>query len=148
LILPRLSNREIPPGHRLLSTCGGVIAIANPIKLTTPAALDSLRTYVIKIVMLTGDNRTTTAAVVRKLGIQEVEADFLPQYKNRIVKRRTAEGRIVAMAGDGVTTPRRWPSPLSAPDGNRHRVKIQERYGIAKDQVRKDVDTWYESQKW
>jgi Cu+-exporting ATPase len=52
--------------------------------------------------MLTGDNRTTAEAVGRKLGIKEVEADILPQDKNRIVKRLTAEGRIVAMAGDGV----------------------------------------------
>jgi P-type Cu+ transporter len=81
---------------------GGVIAIADPIKSTTQAALDRLRNYGIRIVMLTGDNRTTAEAVARKLGIQEVEADILPQDKNRIVKKLTAEGRIVAMAGDGV----------------------------------------------
>ena len=52
--------------------------------------------------MLTGDNKTTAEAVARKLGIKEVEADVLPQDKNRIVKKLTAEGRIVAMAGDGV----------------------------------------------
>ena len=81
---------------------GGVIAIADPIKSTTQAALDSLRNYGIRIVMLTGDNKTTAEAVARKLGIKEVEADVLPQDKNRIVKKLTAEGRIVAMAGDGV----------------------------------------------
>jgi len=81
---------------------GGVIAIADPIKSTTQAALDSLRNYRIQIVMLTGDNKTTAEAVARKLGIKEVEADILPQDKNRIVKKLTAEGRIVAMAGDGV----------------------------------------------
>jgi P-type Cu+ transporter len=81
---------------------GGVIAIADPIKSTTQAALDSLRSYGIRIVMLTGDNKTTAEAVSRKLGIKEVEADILPQDKNRIVKALTAEGRIVAMAGDGV----------------------------------------------
>ena len=81
---------------------GGVIAIADPIKSTTPAALESLRKDGIRIVMLTGDNRTTAEAVARKLGIKEVEADILPQDKNRIVKKLTAEGRIVAMAGDGV----------------------------------------------
>jgi Cu+-exporting ATPase len=81
---------------------GGVIAIADPIKSTTPAALDSLRKDGIRIVMLTGDNKTTAEAVARKLGIKEVEADVLPQDKNRIVKKLTAEGRIVAMAGDGV----------------------------------------------
>jgi Cu+-exporting ATPase len=81
---------------------GGVIAIADPVKSTTPAALDSLRRDGIRIVMLTGDNKTTAEAVARKLGIKEVKADVLPQDKNRIVKKLTAEGRIVAMAGDGV----------------------------------------------
>ena len=80
----------------------GVIAIADPIKATTQAALDTLRSYGIRIVMLTGDNKTTAEAVARKLGIKEVEADVLPQDKNRIVQKLTAEGRIVAMAGDGV----------------------------------------------
>jgi P-type Cu+ transporter len=81
---------------------GGVIAIADPIKATTQAALDRLRTDGLRIVMLTGDNKTTAKAVARKLGIKEIEADVLPQDKNRIVKKLTAEGRIVAMAGDGV----------------------------------------------
>ena len=81
---------------------GGIIAIADPIKATTRAALDQLRSDGIRIVMLTGDNKTTAEAVARKLGIKEVEADVLPQDKNRIVKRLTAQGRIVAMAGDGV----------------------------------------------
>jgi P-type Cu+ transporter len=81
---------------------GGVIAIADPIKSTTQAALDSLRNYGIRIVMLTGDNKTTAEAVARKLGIKEVEADILPDDKNRIVKKLTTEGRVVAMAGDGV----------------------------------------------
>jgi len=80
----------------------GVIAIADPIKPTTQAALDTLRSDGIRIVMLTGDNKTTAEAVARKLGIKEIEADVLPQDKNRIVKKLTAEGRIVAMAGDGV----------------------------------------------
>ena len=81
---------------------GGVVAIADPIKPTTQAALDSLRNDGMRIVMLTGDNRTTAEAVARKLGIKEVEADILPPDKNRIVKKLTAEGRIIAMAGDGV----------------------------------------------
>ena len=81
---------------------GGVIAIADPIKATTQAALDTLRSDGLRIVMLTGDNKTTAEAVARKLGIKEIEADVLPQDKNRIVKKLTAEGRIVAMAGDGV----------------------------------------------
>jgi P-type Cu+ transporter len=81
---------------------GGVIAIADPIKATTQAALDTLRKEGIRIVMLTGDSKTTAGAVARKLGIKEIEADVLPQDKNRIVKELTADGRIVAMAGDGV----------------------------------------------
>jgi len=81
---------------------GGVIAVADPIKPTAAAALDSLRRDGIRIVMLTGDNRTTADAVARKLGITDVEADVLPQDKNRIVKRLRGEGRVVAMAGDGV----------------------------------------------
>src|SRR5271168_3132353 len=81
---------------------GGVIAVADPIKSTTQAALDSLRNNGIRIVMLTGDNKTTAEAVARKLGIKEVESDVLPQDKNLIVKKLSAEGRTVAMAGDGV----------------------------------------------
>jgi Cu+-exporting ATPase len=81
---------------------GGVIAIADPIKPTTQAALETLRNNGLRIVMLTGDNKTTAEAVARKLGIKEIEADVLPKDKNRIVKKLTAEGRIVAMAGDGV----------------------------------------------
>jgi Cu+-exporting ATPase len=81
---------------------GGIIAIADPIKATTQAALDQLRSDGLRIVMLTGDNRTTAEAVAKTLGIREVEADILPQDKNRIVKELSAEGRIVAMAGDGV----------------------------------------------
>ena len=81
---------------------GGIIAIADPIKATTQAALDQLRSDGVRIVMLTGDNKTTAEAVAKKLGITEVEADVLPQDKSRIVKKLTAEGRIVAMAGDGV----------------------------------------------
>jgi Cu+-exporting ATPase len=81
---------------------GGVIAIADPIKPSTRAALDDLRNAGIRIVMLTGDNRTTAQAVARTLRIAEIEADVLPQDKNRVVKKLKAEGRIVAMAGDGV----------------------------------------------
>ena len=81
---------------------GAVIAVADPIKSTTAAALDSLRSYGLRVVMLTGDNKTTADAVARKLGIKEVEADILPWDKSRIVKKLTAEGCIVAMAGDGV----------------------------------------------
>jgi Cu+-exporting ATPase len=81
---------------------GGIIAIADPIKSTTRAALDSLRSDGIHVVMLTGDNKTTAQAVARQLGIDDVEADVLPEDKNRIVKKLRADGKIVAMAGDGV----------------------------------------------
>ena len=81
---------------------GGVIAIADPIKASTRAALDSLRADGIQIVMLTGDNKTTAQAVAKQLGIDDVEADVLPEDKNRIVKKLRADGKIVAMAGDGV----------------------------------------------
>jgi Cu+-exporting ATPase len=80
----------------------GIIAIADPIKGTTMAALDALRKEGLRIVMVTGDNRTTAQAVASKLGITEVEADVLPDQKNAIVRRLKKEGRVVAMAGDGV----------------------------------------------
>ena len=80
----------------------GVIAIADPIKAGAATALQRLRDENIRIVMLTGDNRVTAAAVAGRLGITEVEADVLPQDKHRIVQRLRAEGCIVAMAGDGI----------------------------------------------
>jgi len=80
----------------------GIIAVADPIKATTPAALASLRADGMRIVMLTGDNRTTARAVAAKLGIADVEAEVLPEQKNAIVRRLRSEGHIVAMAGDGV----------------------------------------------
>jgi Cu+-exporting ATPase len=80
----------------------GLIAVADPIKPSTPAALESLRHEGIRIVMVTGDHRATAEAVARKLGITEVEAEVLPDHKNAIVHRLRTEGRAVAMAGDGV----------------------------------------------
>jgi P-type Cu+ transporter len=80
----------------------GLIAVADPIKATTPAALESLRADGIRIVMLTGDNRITAQAVAAKLGITEVEAEVLPDQKHAVVRRLRSEGRVVAMAGDGV----------------------------------------------
>jgi Cu+-exporting ATPase len=80
----------------------GIIAIADPVKATTPAALSRLTSEGIRVVMLTGDNRLTADAVARRLGIAEVEADILPDQKGAIVERLRKEGRIVAMAGDGV----------------------------------------------
>jgi len=81
---------------------GGLVAIADPIKATTAAALRSLKEENIRVVMLTGDNRTTAEAVARRLGIDEVEAEILPEDKGKVVARLRSEGRVVAMAGDGV----------------------------------------------
>jgi len=80
----------------------GTFAIADPVKETTPAALEALRADGIAVVMLTGDNRVTADAVGRRLGIDRVEADVLPDHKSDVVKRLQQEGRVVAMAGDGV----------------------------------------------
>ncbi|CDZ39575.1 copper-translocating P-type ATPase [Neorhizobium galegae] len=80
----------------------GLFAIADPIKATTPEAVRALVAEGVRVVMLTGDNRTTAQAVARKLGISEVEAEVLPEDKSKIVARLRDEGRIVAMAGDGV----------------------------------------------
>ncbi len=80
----------------------GIIAVADPIKPTTPAALDRLRADGIRIVMLTGDNLATARQVAARLGITEIEAEILPEQKNAVVRRLKSEGRIVAMAGDGV----------------------------------------------
>ncbi|GLS59193.1 copper-translocating P-type ATPase [Methylobacterium haplocladii] len=80
----------------------GVIAIADPVKATTAEALAGLKEEGIRVVMLTGDNRTTAEAVARQLGIDEVEADVLPDRKAAVVERHRASGQVVAMAGDGV----------------------------------------------
>ena len=80
----------------------GIVAVADPVKATTPAALAGLAKEGVRVVMLTGDNRTTAEAVARRLGITEVEAEVLPEDKQRIIEKLKAEGRRVAMAGDGV----------------------------------------------
>jgi Cu+-exporting ATPase len=80
----------------------GIIAIADPVKSTTPPALRALTQEGVRVVMLTGDNRTTAQAVAQKLGIGEVEAEVLPDRKSATVERLRREGRVVAMAGDGV----------------------------------------------
>jgi Cu+-exporting ATPase len=80
----------------------GVIAIADPIKPTTLEAVRALQAEGVRLVMMTGDNRTTANAVARKLGIDEVEAEVLPQDKASVVEKLRREGRVVGMAGDGV----------------------------------------------
>ena len=80
----------------------GTIGIADPVKPTSAAVLEALKGEGLRIVMLTGDNRTTAEAIARRLGIDEVEAEVLPERKGEVVKRLRSEGRVVAMAGDGV----------------------------------------------
>jgi len=80
----------------------GILGVADPIKKSTPEAIRLLHEEGVRIVMLTGDNRTTAEAVSRKLDIDEIQAEVLPEQKGEIVKHLQAEGRIVAMAGDGI----------------------------------------------
>jgi Cu+-exporting ATPase len=79
-----------------------IFAIADPVKPSTPEALAALKAQGIRVVMLTGDNWTTAKAVARQLGIDEVEAEVLPDQKSAVVQRHKAAGEVVAMAGDGV----------------------------------------------
>ncbi|HSR54846.1 MAG TPA: copper-translocating P-type ATPase, partial [Alphaproteobacteria bacterium] len=80
----------------------GFIGVADPVKETTPQALAALREDGLRLVMLTGDNRRTAEAIARRLGIDDVEAEVLPEEKGAIVKKLQSEGAVVAMAGDGV----------------------------------------------
>jgi Cu+-exporting ATPase len=80
----------------------GLIGVADPIKPTTTEAIKMLKDAGINIVLLTGDNRITAAAVAKQLGICKVEAEVMPDQKAAVVKRLQSEGRIVAMAGDGI----------------------------------------------
>jgi P-type Cu+ transporter len=80
----------------------GLVCVADPIKQSTTEALDALSEEGLRIVMLTGDNRTTAEAVARKVGIEQVHAEVLPEQKNEVIRRLREEGRIVAMAGDGI----------------------------------------------
>jgi Cu+-exporting ATPase len=83
-------------------TVVGLLSVADPVKPSTPEAIRMLHEDRIKIVMLTGDNRTTAEAVAKKLAIDEVHAEVLPEQKANVVKRLQADGKMVAMAGDGV----------------------------------------------
>ena len=80
----------------------GILAIADPVKTSTPEALKALAAEGIRVIMLTGDNRTTANAVAKRLGISEVEAEVLPDQKSAVVSKLQKQGRVVAMAGDGV----------------------------------------------
>jgi len=80
----------------------GLLGVTDPIKASTPEAIQALRADRVHLVMLTGDSRTTAEAVARRLGIEHVEAEVLPERKSAVVKALQAEGRVVAMAGDGI----------------------------------------------
>ncbi len=80
----------------------GLVGVADPVKASTPDAIRALHNEGVQVIMLTGDNRTTAEAVARKLGIDRVEAEVLPEQKTAIVKQLQEQGRIVAMAGDGI----------------------------------------------
>ena len=80
----------------------GLLGVADPIRASTPEAIHLLREEGLRVIMLTGDSQTTAAAVARQLGIEQVIAEVLPEQKSDVVKKLQAEGRIVAMAGDGI----------------------------------------------
>jgi high-affinity K+ transport system ATPase subunit B len=80
----------------------GLLGVADPIKASTPEAIQALRREGLRIVMLTGDSRGTAEAVARRLGLDDVRAEILPDQKEEVVRRLQNEGRVVAMAGDGI----------------------------------------------
>ena len=82
--------------------CAGLLSVADPIKASTPAAIAELRRAGVRVIMLTGDSRTTAEAVAKRLAVDAVIADVLPDKKREAIQRLQAEGRIVAMAGDGI----------------------------------------------
>jgi Cu+-exporting ATPase len=101
------AERERALGHTVMfaaldGRAAGILAIADPIKESTPEAMRLLREEGIRLVMLTGDSRTTAEAVARQLGIDEVHAEVLPEHKKEIVDELRGAGRFVAMAGDGI----------------------------------------------
>ena len=102
----------------------GLIASPTRSSRPPPRRSQALRADGLRIVMLTGDNRTTAEAVARKLGIDEVHADVLPEDKNEVVRRLRAEGRVVAMAGDGIND-----APALAAGRRRHRHGHRRRRG-------------------
>jgi Cu+-exporting ATPase len=97
-----LGNFQRPVMLAIDGKLTGTISIEDPIKATTPAALDSLRQAGVHVVMLTGDSRRTAELVAKQLSIDEVHAEILPEDKARLVQQLRNEGRVVAMAGDGV----------------------------------------------
>jgi len=115
--LPQLAETGRGEGQTVMfvaidGKAAGLIGVADPIKDSTPEAIADLHQEGIQVVMLTGDNRTTAQAVAVKLGIDQVEAEVLPEQKAEIIKKLQAAGRVVAMAGDGINDARRWPRPM------------------------------------
>jgi Cu+-exporting ATPase len=105
--LPEQADSDRAQGHTVMfvaidGQAAGLIGVADPIKPSTPEAINYLHNAGIKVVMLTGDNQTTANAVADTLYIDRVEADVLPDQKAEIVKQLQAEGHMVAMAGDGI----------------------------------------------
>ncbi len=105
--LPSRADQQRAEGHTVMllaidSKAAGLIGVADPIKESTPEAIRNLHQEGVQVVMLTGDNQTTANAVAAKLDIDRVQADVLPDQKASIVKQLQAEGRVVAMAGDGI----------------------------------------------
>ncbi len=105
--LPQQADNQRSEGQTVMllaidGKAAGLIGVADPIKETTPEAIRDLHSEGIKIVMLTGDSRKTAEAVAAKLDIDQVQAEVLPEQKAEVVKQLQAEGRIVAMAGDGI----------------------------------------------
>ncbi|WP_367180991.1 copper-translocating P-type ATPase [uncultured Piscinibacter sp.] len=97
-----LGNLKLVQDLRLDARIAGLVGVADPVKATTPAAIESLHKLGFHVVMATGDNERTARAVAQQLGIDEIRADVMPQDKARIIKELQAQGRRVAMAGDGV----------------------------------------------
>jgi Cu+-exporting ATPase len=105
--LPALSEKYRKEGQTVMlialdGKAAGVVGVMDPIKATTPEAIAQLHKQGIEVVMLTGDNQTTAQAVANKLNIDRVQADVSPEEKSTIVSKLQAEGKIVAMAGDGI----------------------------------------------
>jgi len=105
--LPQQADRQRAEGQTVMllavdGKAAGLIGVADPIKASTPEAIRDLHDEGIRVVMLTGDSRKTAEAVAAKLGIDQVQAEVLPDQKAAVVKQLQAEGRIVAMAGDGI----------------------------------------------
>ena len=105
--LPELAEPLRAEGHTVMfaavdGRAAGLLAVSDPVKASTPEAIRMLHDAGVRIVMLTGDNRAAAQAVARELGIDEIEAEVLPETKGAVVRRLQEQGRVVAMAGDGI----------------------------------------------